>query len=92
MIAARGIAAYDRMALLTTAAKVVFSASFMAVSLHLMTGHLPLLALLPAGGLIYLAVLVGMGGISVPELKNLLAVFLRRGKKISDIMTEQESL
>lgn len=92
MVAARGIAAFDRKNLLATAIKAAFSGSFMALSLSLLRPHLPLILLIPTGGAIYFAVLVGMGGMTVRELKDLAAVFLRRGKKISDLVAEETKI
>jgi O-antigen/teichoic acid export membrane protein len=92
MAFARGLAVYDRKKLLGTAIAVLFSGSFMAVTLSLLAPHLPLLLLVPAGVAVYFGVLVGMGGITVRELKDLAAVFLRRGKRISDLVEEETKL
>lgn len=91
MVAVRGLVSYDRLALLKAAAKSSFAASFMAVSTHLLEPRLPLLVLIPAAGTLYLSVLVIAGGVTPAELRRLSDTLMRRsGRKISDIMTEQE--
>jgi O-antigen/teichoic acid export membrane protein len=86
MVATAGLATYDVRALLKTTLKIAFASSFMTVSLRLLMPSVPLLALIPVAGFIYLVVLIGVGGMSFKELQDLTAVFLRRGKKISDIV------
>ncbi|MEY4744189.1 MAG: hypothetical protein RL272_134 [Candidatus Parcubacteria bacterium] len=86
MLAAGKLAVYDRKAFAMTAVKIAFAGSFMALSITILKPFLPLLLLIPAGGLVYVVVLVGMGGVTLKEVKDLAAVFLRRGKKFSDIV------
>jgi O-antigen/teichoic acid export membrane protein len=91
MRAAEGVAAYDLPGLLRTAAKVTFAATFMGTSVHLLQPFTPLLALIPAGALIYALVLLGVGGVTPGEAKALMDAFLRRGgRKISDLMSDQD--
>ncbi len=86
MSQARGLAIFALRKLLITSAKVAFSGSFMAVSLFLLREHLPLPLLVPTGIVIYAAVLLGMGGITAQEINDLVAIFLRRGKKMTDLV------
>lgn len=91
MWAAEGLATYDLRALLKTAIKISFAATFMGTSVHLLQPALPLLLLIPAGAAIYAIVLLGVGGVTPGEARGLADVFLRRGdKKISDLMSDQE--
>lgn len=81
------LAVYDRAALLRTAFAIVFAGSFMTVTIYLLRPFVHFALLIPVGAAVYGAVLVGMGGVTTGEVKNLMAVFLRRGKKISDIVS-----
>ncbi len=89
MTQARGLAIFDPRKLFVIAGKVVFAGTFMMLSLSLFRAYLPLILLLPIGACIYGVVLIGMGGITMNELKTLLAIFFRRGKKISDLVSEE---
>ncbi len=86
MVFAGRLAVYDRRFFAMTAVKIAFAGSFMALTIVILKPFLPLLVLIPLGGIIYVSVLVGMGGVTVREIKDLIAVFLRRGKKFSDIV------
>lgn len=86
MYAVGSLAVYDRVVLLRTAFKITFAATFMALTTHLMSAAAPLLVRIIVGAVTYFVVLVGVGGISVAELRTLTDVFLHRGKKISDIV------
>lgn len=87
MFAAAGITPYDRMKLLKDAAKSVFAGSFMALTLTILAPYAHFLLLIPLGVVEYGAVLVAVGGVTVAELKDMAAVFLRRGKRLSDIVS-----
>lgn len=80
------LAVYDRAALLKTALSIVFAGSFMTVTIYLLRPFVHFLFLIPAGAAVYATVLVGVGGIKTGEIRDLVNVFLRRGKKISDIV------
>ncbi|MEY4722970.1 MAG: hypothetical protein RLZZ324_483, partial [Candidatus Parcubacteria bacterium] len=85
--AARGLAQYHAGSLLRSAVQIMFAGSFMGTSVFLLEPYLPLLVLIPVAAVVYLAVLVGIGGMRGDELKMLADFALRRGgKKISDIM------
>jgi O-antigen/teichoic acid export membrane protein len=80
------LAVYDRRALLKTAFAIVFAGSFMTVTIYLMRPFAHFVLLIPVGAAVYAAALIGMGGVTTGELRDLTNVFLRRGKKISDIV------
>lgn len=80
------LAVYDRAALLKTALSIAFAASFMTVTIYLLRPFVHFALLIPAGAAVYATVLVAVGGITTGEVRDLVNVFLRRGKKISDIV------
>ena len=87
MVAAARVTPYDRMKLLSDGIKSGFAGSFMALTLVMLSPMVHFLFLVPVGVIEYGVVLVAMGGVTVAELKDLAAVFLRRGKKFSDIVS-----
>lgn len=83
----RAITPYEVRPLVVAAAQCAFAASFMALTLTILRPHVHFLALMPLGAVEYGAVLVAVGGVTIAELKDILAVFLRRGgKRFSDIV------
>ena len=86
-ILAGRLALVDLPAMLRTAFAIVFAGSFMTVSVYLLRSYAHFALLIPFGAVVYAVALVGMGGVTTGELRTLVAVFLRRGKKISDIVS-----
>lgn len=86
MIYAAKVTPYDRVALAKAAAKTLFAGSFMALTVQLLSTRIHFLATIPIGAAVYAAVLVGVGAVSLGEIRNAADILLRRGdKKVSDI-------
>ncbi len=75
----------DLLPLAVSTVKIAFAASFMAISLILLAHSVNLLLLIAIGVIIYTVVLVGIGGLTMREVKDVIAIFLRREKKIADL-------
>jgi hypothetical protein len=82
----RKVTPFERKPLLVSAAQCFFAASFMGLSIAILRPHVYFAALMPLGAIEYLLVLVGVGGITWHEVKDVMDVFLKRGKKFSDIV------
>lgn len=67
--------------------KATFAGSFMALTITILLPFVHFAALIPVGVVVYGVVLMGVGGVTANELRDITAVFLRRGKKISDIVS-----
>ncbi len=68
----------DYSRLLRGAGVTLFAATFMAVNIMLARPYLPWPVLIPMGALVYVGVLLGMGGLSMAEAKQLLGLLRRR--------------
>ncbi|HTK05511.1 MAG TPA: flippase [Candidatus Eisenbacteria bacterium] len=83
----RAVTPYEYKPLIIGALQCLFAGSFMALTLAMLRPYAHFLLLIPLGVVEYGVVLVLSGGVTVTELKDILAVFLRRGgKKFSDIV------
>lgn len=88
LFAAAKVTPFDGRKMAVDGAKAAFAGSFMGVTILLLSPYVHFAALVPVGAVVYLGVLFGIGGVTMGEVRDLVAVFLRRGgKKISDIVS-----
>ncbi len=83
----REVTPFERRPLVVSALQCFFAASFMGLTLAMLRPYVHFTALMPLGVIEYLAVLIGVGGITWHEVRDVMAVFMRRGKKFSDIVS-----
>ncbi len=86
MLFIRPVIKIDRHRMALVAGKTIFSAGCMALALVLLRDHLHVAILVPLGAIVYGVALVGVGGVTVMEIRTFVQTFLKRGKGVSDLM------
>lgn len=77
----RGLAEVDWRRLLRDSARIISAAALMAAVVWMVRSAIPLVATVFLGAAFYGGALIGFGGMSWPEIKELSANFLQRGRK-----------
>jgi O-antigen/teichoic acid export membrane protein len=75
----RGAVDLDVRKMARSVGQSVFAASFMGLTVSLLYPAVGLIPVIAFGALVYFAVIFAVGAVTVPEFKELLALFLRRG-------------
>ncbi len=76
----------DLRALIMSAVKIGAASAIMGLAVNTMRTHISLFISIPAGIVIYAGALLALGGVTLPETKRIINVFLRRGRGVSDIV------
>jgi len=80
------VTTFDQKGLLKAAGRICLAAAVMALAVAGLKDALGAIAVIPLGAAVYVAVLWGVRGVTVAEGKNLINIFLHRGKGVSDIV------
>jgi len=82
----RAITSFDHKRAIMMGLKTVISAAAMAVVLLALRNTVHVALLVPLGALTYAGAMLGIGGVTWREVKQLMNIFLKRGKGISDLV------
>jgi len=74
-------------AMMTSVVKAFFAAALMGLTLSYLATRMHVALLIPIGAIEYFVVLLAIGGVTRAEVRDLIDIALRRGKRISDIAT-----
>jgi O-antigen/teichoic acid export membrane protein len=86
LLSARGVVAFDLRTFVLIAMKTGIAVLCMGAVIHLLRDALNVLLVIPAGAIVYVGVLLLVGGVTVPELRKFADIFLRRGRGVSDLV------
>lgn len=86
MLAAMRIAPIDKAKTFGSFARIALAALLMAAPLFFLQPYVHVAILVPLGAALYAGAVIGTGGMTVSEIKTFFAVFLRKGKRVSDIV------
>lgn len=85
----RDVARLDEQRFTKPAVRILFSGVLMSLALTLFLKSVPLLLLIAMGAVVYVGSIFVTKALTMAEAKKLANVFLRRGKGVSDIVSEE---